>query len=473
LKPIRRALRGSSIFSNYFWSLLNLVLSKGLRFFGIVLCVRQIGIEPWGQVASTFVTVAFLGFIVDQGLGSTPQVFKVGDRALDWTLVRVICRYRLAVALGLSAVLAAAHGAFGLPSGIVLAYACILPVRALSIEWLYHRRERYHFTLFIGLTRMIAFFMMVVLLVHRTSSPILVVGIEMAAEAIGVATGYAMLGKLGLTAESGSGRLTLADILLFSLPVLLNGMMDSALGSADILVLRHLRGFDVVGQVDIGGKVGMTYFFLGATLIQIILPKLARLHGAGETERMKQILTSTGKALLMLGTALLIPSFYFSHELLQLIFKRAYPLTEFVFQWLPIWVYVTPLTMMNMSLLLATNRRKDYLLGTAISAVVNVGGNFLLIQWMGGGGVVVARFISEGIFLIYSFLRLPPAFRIGRLRNSGIYFANLAAQLLLFRLCAVYGHRALFLSLALALFVAVIAAQRTLTRGNLSVLVQN
>jgi O-antigen/teichoic acid export membrane protein len=249
--------------------------------------------------------------------------------------------------------------------------------------------------------------------------------------------------------------------------------MDSALGSADILVLRHLRGFEETGQIDIGGKVGMTYFFLGATLIQIILPKLARLHGAGETERMKQILTSTGKALLMLGTALMIPSFYFSHELLQLIFKRAYPLTEFVFQWLPVWVYVTPLTMMNMTLLLATNRRKDYLLGTALSAVVNVGGNFLLIRWMGGGGVVIARFISEGIFLIYSFLRLPPAFRQGRFRDSGIYFANLAAQLILFRLCAAYGHRALFLCLALALFAAVVVAQRTLTRSTLSVLVQN
>jgi len=37
-----KALFSTSIYSNYVWSTLNLVLSRGLRFLGVLLCMRQV-----------------------------------------------------------------------------------------------------------------------------------------------------------------------------------------------------------------------------------------------------------------------------------------------------------------------------------------------------------------------------------------------------------------------------------------------
>lgn len=465
--------RGSSIFSNYSWSLLNLGLSKGLRFAGIVLCIRQIGIESWGQVAAALVAVTLMGLIVDQGLSGTPQVYRVGERSLDWPLVKTITRYRFLMALALTACLHGSSLLLGLPSLLVLAYAHVLLVRSLSIEWLYHRREKFHLTLAINMIRMVTFFALVVLFVKPGTSAIRVIAIEMIAEAAGIAFSYAMLGRLGPVREGGSGAAALKPLLVFAFPVLLTGVMDTVLASADILVLKHLRGYGETGQYDIGAKVGMTYFFLGATLVQIILPKLARLHAAGDTASMREILGSACKILLLLGTALMIPSFYFSRELVELIFKEDYPLTVFVFRWIPIWVYVTPLTMLNVILLLAMGRRLQHMLGTVAAAAVTVASNFLLIGALGGRGAVFSKFLAEGFLLVYSLSILPRELRSGQLRYIGIYAGNLVLQVALFRLHAAFGHRWLFLGASLACFLAVVLWQGTFSRKTLSVMLRN
>lgn len=464
---------GSSIFSNYSWSLVNMALSKGLRFAGIVLCIRQIGIEPWGQVASALAAVAFLGFIMDQGLSGTPQVYRVQDRSIDWVLAKTISRYRFAAALAVVAVLHFARFLADFPSSLVLFYSYVLLARSLSIDWLFHRREKFHLTMGINMVRMVVFFGLVALLIEPGSPPMAVIAIEIAAEVAGIAFSYAMVGRLGLTAESRSGSLPLKPLLIFAFPILVTGVMDTALGSADILVLRLLRGYGETGQYDIGGKIGMTYFFLGATLIQILLPKFARLHAAGDGASMRDILKAAGKMLLLLGTALLIPSFYFSRELVALLFKQDYPLTVFVFQWIPIWVYVTPLTMLNIILLLAVGKRREYMLGTVMAAAVNVGANFLLIAQFSGRGAVFARFLSEAFLLAYSLARLPGEFRAGQVREIGIYLGNLALQFGLFRLHAAFGHRWLFVGLSLASFLAVVLWQRTVSRRTLETLLRN
>lgn len=465
--------RGSSIFSNYSWSILNLALSKGLRFAGIVLCIRQIGIESWGQIAAALVTVTFLGFLVDQGLSGTPQVYRVEDRSLDWPLVKTITRYRFLVALALVTCLHAGSLLLDLPSLLVLAYAHVLLVRSLSIEWLYHRRERFHLTLAINMIRMVAFFALIFLFVEPGNSPLRIIAIEMIAEVAGIVYSYAMLSRLGTGRDGGSGTAALKPLLIFAFPVLVTGIMDTALGSADVLVLKYLRGYEETGQYDIGAKVGMTYFFLGATLVQIILPKLARLHAAGDTAKMREILGSAGKLLLLVVTAFLIPSFYFSRELVEIIFRHDYPLTVFVFQWIPIWVYLTPLTMLNIILLLAMGRRIPYMLGTMVAAAVNLGSNFVLITALGGRGAVFSRFLAEGFLLIYSLSCLPAEIRAGRLRDLGIYAANLALQVALFQLHAAFGHRALFLGASLAGFLALVLWQGTLTRKTFSVMLSN
>src|SRR5690606_1089669 len=89
----------TSILSNFFWSVLNTVLSRGLRLVAITLCVRQMGAESWGEVASTVALLSLVGLLVSQGLTGLPQIFRVNERELDRPLLLNICAYRLLMAV--------------------------------------------------------------------------------------------------------------------------------------------------------------------------------------------------------------------------------------------------------------------------------------------------------------------------------------------------------------------------------------
>lgn len=467
-----KALFSTSIYSNYVWSILNLALSRGLRFLGILICIRQLGIHAWGEVAAAAVTITMLGFLVDQGLGGTPQIFRVGERGLDKPLLAKISLYRLAMALG-TIVALRAGSAIGAVTPLVAVYSLIFIPRALNIDWLFHRREQYQLTMVIASVRTMIFLGLVLVFLNPASAAMSVVTMEIASEAGGLLFSYVLLRTVGKGVGPGEGRLSMRTLLIFTSPVLLTAILETIPGAADLFFLRHFLGYESVGQFDIGGKIGVFCFFFGAALIQIILPKLARFHAQGDFARMSEILKSTSKLLLVLASALAIPSFYYSEAIVQAVFKNPYPLAAFAFRWFPVWVYVSCFTMVNTIVLLSANRRREYLYGVAFACVLNIACNWVLIGRFGGNGVVFARIFSESVLMVYAYLKLPVVIRGAMRADMGTQVLNLAVMVALYFGTLPLHRPWLGCAASLAWCAGVIAWQGTFTGRNFRILVRN
>lgn len=459
-------LLSTSIFGNFTLSVLNLVLTKGLRLVAITLCVRQLGAASWGEVATTLAFLSLIGLVVSQGLNGLPQVYHVQDRTLDRALWRTITGYRFALAAFVILALHLLALRLDAITPLVLLYSFVLIPRALGVDWVFHRRERYHLTLLIGSLRAVVFFGLVLALVGPESTARAVIAAELVAEAVGLAAGYLLLPRAGFAGSTRGGVVRLGALLAAALPLFLSEALNILSVTLDILFLRLMHGYEAVAEYDIGAKIGLAYFFVGASLVQIVLPKMGRLYAEGAEgsegteggrDALLRVLAVSSNLLLALGALLLLPSFYFAPQIVRFLFDNDAPVTVTVFRWVPVWVYVSFMTMLNTSVLLATGRRRLYFYGTLLATVVNVAGFWLLIRGYAGPGAVAGRFLGEIAFFVFALGAMPGALRaaykgevmlqLGLLASLlAVYaatrgFPPVVGALLSLALCGVVFHR--------------------------------
>lgn len=444
----------TSIYANYLWSVLNLTLGKGLRLAGIALCVRQLHLESWGQVVATTATMALVALFLSQGLNGLPQMFRVNDRSLDAPLLRTILLYRIGLALVLIVGIFSLRGLLPGVTRALSLYSLVLIPMALNFEWLYHRRERYHIAMLINVVKAVVFFGQVLLFVRPGSSVYAVLRIEIIAETSGLLFSLLLLKRVGLRNSIPGGRIQLGVVLLAALPLFLSEAIQVLPGSLNVLLLKNYWGYDAVGQFDIGSKLGMAYFFLGASLVQIVVPKLTRLYETEELARMGRVLGASSGLLLALGSLLMLSSFYFAPDIIRLFFGKAFPQTVFVFQWISVWVYTSFMCMLNTIVLLSTGRRRTYLYGALLSVAVNLLATWFLVTRFSAAGAVFGRISSEVVFYVYALVKMPHGIKQVYGVNVLLQMASLAALIGIFLLVAPHSRVAgLALSLAFCGFV--------------------
>lgn len=431
------SLSGSSILANYFWSSLNLVFQKGLRFWAIVICIRAAGPENWGYVAATFVTLGFLSLLADLGLSGVPQLFKVQDRSLDLPLFRRILISKAILALfGISSLQALNSLGFDL-GRTVLAFSWVLLPRALTIEGWFHRREQYHLTQAIGSLKTGVFFLGVLIGVRPGADPMVIILLELFAEALGTVFGWGIWVWMGshkaVREAAGKTAVPYSALFRLSLPLGLIAFLNALHQTVDILFLKHWVGAEAAGGYDAGYKIGSLYFLSGAILIQVLRPKFARLWQKQEIGAIATTLTHGARFLALLGTLLFLPSLFYADSLISFIYGDESGLTILVFRWAPLWVCISFMTMLCADTLLCLGRKRQYLTGAALCAAMNVVGNIGLIRIFGADGAIFATIFAEAVFLAYAFMRLPPEFQ------KAVYPPLLRLGLLLAGLLACYG----------------------------------
>ncbi len=417
-----------SILSNYLGSLFGLAVSKGLRFAGVVYCIRMVGDYTWGQTVSTIALLSFLAFIIDQGLSGSPLLYHLRSRVADARLLRMISGYRLSMAVLFVAAIHLFHRVIVPLDELVLVYAFVLIPRALAVDWWFHRREQYQVTTYIASVRTLVFFGLVLVFVRPGAGAETLLFIEMAAEAVSIAFGYIMMrfSRAGATPDETGPEFGLGDLLRFSFPFLLIALLNQVQVSMDIVLLRFFLGSEVTAQYDVGIKIGFLYFFVGATFVQIIRPKLTRLYQTGDLARVGHILRTTSSLLLLAGSLLLLPSFYFSGDIISLLYNRDGGLPAFVFQWAALWVGVSFMTMLGTDTLLSLGKRRFYLYAAGVCAVVNIAGNLVLLQVFGGHGAIFAKILSEAAFLVAALAFIPREVRSTFAASLGFQFLVLA-----------------------------------------------
>ncbi|HKP95105.1 MAG TPA: oligosaccharide flippase family protein [Fibrobacteria bacterium] len=418
---------GRSVLGNFAWSSLYVILGRGIRFAAIAYCVRMLGAEGWGQVVSTFVIVAFLNFPMDQGLGLVPALYRVGDASLDGAFLRKITVYRTCMALGLIAGIQAWQGWSHSLNPLIPLFALALLPRAWNLDWWFQRQHLYRLAMGIAAAKALLFAGGIALALNAGAGPKAVVAVELGTEFAGAALGYALYRIHRLPAVPGdavASGLRYRLLLRLGMPLLLIGILNTVHQSIDVVFLKHMCGYGVVGEYDVGYKIGYFLFFLGGTIVQIIRPRLAGMRESGRSAEIGGVLKSISGLLSCLGAAFMIFSFYFSEWAVSFIFGQRTDLSRFVFQWAPLWVASAFMTILCADTLLSLGMKSRYIQGALLCAAVNVLGNYFLIEAFGGYGSLFATVGAELAFLGFSLWALPADIR-GRL--SGTFMAQASA----------------------------------------------
>jgi O-antigen/teichoic acid export membrane protein len=402
--------RRRSILANLFWSIFAMGSIKGLRFISVILCGRILGTSGWGELATVYALVTFISFLVDQGVGLVPSVHRVGDRGLDRSFLYKILSYRLGMALITIAILAIlACTAYG-PSRLLLIFSLVLIPRSLATDWFFQRRELYHIGQLIGAIKTFVFLGLIVLLLPTLKNAEWVAVFEIATDTI--AAGFGLLvTKRMLSKTNVFSSIKMVDLLRIGAPFLLMGIFTTVHQTIDVPLIRYFHGAKDAGQYDMGYRLGYFLFFTGATLIQIIRPKLVRYHEQGNVEEMCRLLKESARCLGPMALLFLIGTNVAAGSVSQWLFKAHSPLTIFVFNWAPVWVAIAFLNILCADTLICLKRNRDYLVGAALCAAVNVIANLLLIPSHSGYGAIFSTILSEAVFFAYCFNKLPTEFR--------------------------------------------------------------
>lgn len=463
-----------SILSNYLGALFGLAVSRGLRFVAVVYCVRMAGDYTWGQTVSSLAIVSFLALLMDQGLGASPLLFRLRDRAADARLVRLVSGYRFAMAVVLLAALHAVNRLVLPLDALALTYALVLLPRAFAIEWWFQRRELYQFTTYIASFRTLGFFLLALAFVRPGAGAETILYIEIASEAASIAFAH-LLARRAAPVPGGEEAepFGIGTLVRFSFPFLLIAVLNNIQTVGDVLMLRAFAGEVETARYDMGIKISMLYFFVGATLVQILRPKLTRLHQAGETGRLTLLLRTASTQMVLVSSLLLLPSLYFAEPVVRLLYGRDIPLTAFVFRWGPLWVGTSFVTMLTADTLLSLGRRKAYVLGAFAAAIVILLANLALLPRFGGQGAVFAKVLSELAFLAIAMNRLPPDVLSGYRKGLWLQVGSLVVLATVFLASDGLGIPLAGLAVSLVFLGCVAWRRRAFSRETLAVLREN
>jgi O-antigen/teichoic acid export membrane protein len=179
-----------------------------------------------------------------------------------------------------------------------------------------------------------------------------------------------------------------------ALPFMWLGALYLLISRTDLVMLGVLRGAEDAGRYAVASRIAEVLPFISYAASSVASPHFAKLHRAGDMEKLQGLLTGMGRRVLLATVPLTAAVVLFAVPLLDIVFGRDYaqaaPLLRVLAAAQLVVVMGGPLgTLLNMSGYESTHLR---ILG--IAAVTNVLFNFALIPTFGAVGAATATLVS-------------------------------------------------------------------------------
>lgn len=209
------------------------------------------------------------------------------------------------------------------------------------------------------------------------------------------------------------------------LPILIlfgNSVAMTIYVSSDITMLELFKGAEAVGVYGVATKIySVVKQILNAILI-VTIPRMTNYIGAGEQGRFVSLGKKVLSALIMLMLPMVVGIIVFRTEAITLAGGSRYVSGSNSLMILSMAVSVALLATYYTGCVLMPLRKERYILqGTVISAIINVGLNFVFIPMWGGDGAAATTLISEIFVAVYSmFLVRKEGYRFLDMRILGL-----------------------------------------------------
>jgi len=199
---------------------------------------------------------------------------------------------------------------------------------------------------------------------------------------------------------------TAKKMLLFGLPVMLSGAGDRIIGYFDVLMLTYYTTLEKVGIYNVALPLALMLSVIGYAISWVLYPMVSELSAKKDEKRLKIGLDFLYRYLFVIIIPIALGAFAFTDLLIKLFFTEAYLPGATAFKILLIGVALYIVARVNFNFITGIGKPKTVTKIIAVSALLNVILNFLLIPKFGIEGAALATTISYSIGLVFSINRV-------------------------------------------------------------------
>ena len=185
-----------------------------------------------------------------------------------------------------------------------------------------------------------------------------------------------------------------------ALPFLLVGGQHLINAQTDIIMLGWFKTAAEVGVYRVASIGAGVVFFAFAAAYGALAPSIARLHAEGDTARLQRVITLSARAILLLSVPVALALVFLGRWLLSGIFGPEYAVGATALAILAFGQLVTAGMGLAVPILNMTGHERDTAKVLAVSVLVNVALNALLIPLWGIEGAALAAVISVAMWNI-------------------------------------------------------------------------
>lgn len=381
------------------------LISRFIFFLAIIYLARILGPEDFGKINFAQAVVLYFMLVANLGLTTlgTREVARNKNRTGDYLHNIVTLRLTLALfSFCLLVVFAFLVHKLAEIRYLIIVYGLSLFPSALLIEWVFRGEERMEF---IGISRIVdklSYGVLIYILIKDPEKLWLIPWLWLIAAT--VASGFLIyvfirqFGKIRLNFNFSFWK----SMLGVALPMGLAWMMIQIYNNFDTIMLKFIKGNEVVGWYNAAYKIIWFIFMLGGLYIVTIFPVISKFYKES-SEKLRILLSLSAKLMITIGLPLGIGGAILGKPIIHFFYGIEYDNGVIAFQILIWYVFISFICMVYANSLLACNREKKYAIGVSLAAATNLILNIFLIPPFGLIGAAISTVAAEGALFIYAY----------------------------------------------------------------------
>ena len=392
--------------ANTSWLIAEKVIRLAVGLFVGVWVARYLGPEQFGTLSYAQAFVGLFGAVATLGMDGIVIKHLVKDEGNSDLLLGTAFTLKLLsamVALVFICIVAVTTSNDNKDIIIITIIASALVFQSLNvIDFYFQSKVLSKYIVLVNLISQLIVSMIRIALI-LTNAPLIAFAYVIMFDAIILAVGYIYVYKhKNLSFRQWKfNKLTASEILKYSWPLALSGIVISIYMKIDQVMIKEMLGNSSVGHYAAAVKISEAWYFVPIAINSSLFPAIinAKKRSLKEFYNRLKILYSF---MLLSAVAISIPTTIYSKNIINLLYKEQFDPASTVLMF-HIWAGVlVSLGVVTSSIVISNNKQRNALIATSIGAISNIILNFFMIPRFGINGAAIATIISQimsGLFV--------------------------------------------------------------------------
>ena len=185
----------------------------------------------------------------------------------------------------------------------------------------------------------------------------------------------------------------------------------------DVSMLGYFCSKNIVAYYVYGTRIYGILIQILTSVTMIIVPRMSILYLNKQYAEVNKLLSKALKIIILLSLPMIIGIFFTADDIIVLLYGQEYMKSGQILKILTILLIITPIGyLLGSRVLFITKNEKKMIIPVSIGAVVNVIGNYVLIQYYNGVGAAWSTVISQIVMTIVYIILSRKYFKILILR---------------------------------------------------------